>query len=472
MNDSWDLQDAMRTELDDKSVLQLALQGASEYLDEVFDRHVKPTEQAVTDLIHFEESLPPEAGNALEIIEDLIRYGGPATMPILGGRYFGFVCGSSVPAGLAAKQLASAWDQNSAMEVMSPLCSKLETVVEEWIKEILGLPASTVAGFVSGTSMANVCGLAAARYRILERAGWDVNKQGLNGAPAIRIVAGAHAHSSVLKAVNLLGLGSGNIEYVEVDGQGRIIPDALPELDSQTLLILQAGNVNSGSLDPFHAICHRARQKGAWIHIDGAFGLWAGAHPGFNHLTAGMADADSWAVDAHKTLNAPYDSGIVLCRDPQALSSALHMSAGYLIEGKSRDGMFYTPEMSRRGRIIELWATMRYLGRQGIEEMVWAFHERAVQFANELREVEGFSIMNDVVFNQVIVQCASDDITESVTHQIQELRTCWVGGSTWFGKKVIRVSICSWATTEEDISKSVRSFARALDVVSSPSQTG
>ena len=233
-------------------------------------------------------------------------------------------------------------------------------------------------------------------------------------------------------------------------------------MDNRTILILQAGNVNSGSFDPFDKIIPLANEANAWVHIDGAFGLWAGAVERLKHLTKGMEKANSWAVDGHKTLNTPYDSGIVLCNDKEAIVSALHMEAGYLILGKTRDGMFYTPEMSRRARVIELWATLKYLGREGIDEMVFNMHERAVQFANELKKVKGFKILNDVVFNQVIAQCETDELTEKAIQKIQELRTCWVGGSTWFGKKVIRISVCSWATTEEDISHSVESFGKAI----------
>ena len=250
-----------------------------------------------------------------------------------------------------------------------------------------------------------------------------------------------------------------------MDNQGRIIPELIPELDENTILILQAGNVNSGAFDDFDSICEKAKKSNSWIHIDGAFGLWAGAVEALTHLTKGIEKATSWAVDGHKTLNTPYDSGIILCADKEAITSALHMSGSYIIESTERDGMFFTPEMSRRARIIELWAIMRYLGKNGIDEMILTMHKRAKQFANEISQIPGFSVENDVVFNQVIVKCNSDKLTEKVLSNIQMLRDCWLGGSMWFGKKVMRVSVCSWATTENDISKAVKSFEKALALI-------
>ena len=263
----------------------------------------------------------------------------------------------------------------------------------------------------------------------------------------------------------MVGLGKGNIEWVGVDAQGRILEDEIPPLDDRTILILQAGNVNSGAFDDFKSICKKASEKGAWVHVDGAFGLWAGATSKLKHLTSGFEHAKSWAVDGHKTLNTPYDSGIILCKDQEALSASLHMTGGYIIEGEERDGMFYTPEMSRRARVIELWATLKYLGKAGIDEMIYGMHERAKQFASLLTGIDGFTVLNEVVFNQVIVQCETGAMTNQVIEVIQNLRECWVGGSTWQGRKVIRISVCSWATTEEDVQRSVNSFKEALQMV-------
>lgn len=436
-----------------------------EYLSQAFDRNVFPMENALDRLSQLDEQLPERPTEINEAVDLLHSIGSPATVTTMGGRYFGFVTGGVVPASLAAKNLSMFWDQVSAMEIMSPISSKLETVVEKWIVELLGLPSHTSAGFVSGSSMANFCGLAAARYRILKNQNWDITEKGLFDAPKIRVVTGRHAHSTVLKAISLIGLGKSNIEWVEVDEQGRIIPELIPTLDSKTILILQAGNVNSGSFDNFKVICEKARAQGAWIHIDGAFGLWAQTVKKLKHLTDGSEYAHSWALDGHKTLNTPYDSGMILCEDREALVSALHMSGGYIITSQGRDGMFYTPEMSRRARAIEFWAALRYLGRQGLDEMIQGFHDRAIQFANGLRKINGYHILNDVVFNQVIVKCDTDEITEKVITKIQQERECWVGGSIWQGQKVIRISVCSWATTPADIDRSVKSFERSLHLV-------
>lgn len=459
-----EIQDKMFQEVRDKEIFSQAQQYSFEYLESIFDRNVYPTEKALNDLSIFDEELPANSTKAKNVIEQLNKYGNPATTATLGGRYFGFVCGSAIPVGIAAKNLGTYWDQAPAMNVLSPIGSKLESVVEKWLVDLFNLPKNTSAGFVSGTSTANLCGLAAARYRILERNNWDINEKGLRNSPKIRIVTGKQAHSTVLKAVGILGLGKENIEWVDVDSQGRIITESIPELDKNTILVLQAGNVNSGAFDDFEIICKKAKKANAWVHIDGAFGLWAEAVSKLKYLTKGIGNASSWAVDGHKTLNTPYDCGIILCADQEAMTSALHMSGSYIIESSERDGMFYTPEMSRRARIIELWSIMKYLGKNGIDEMILTMYQRAKQFSKEIVKIEGFHVENDIVFNQVIVRCDSDIITERVLSNIQMLRECWLGGSIWFGKKVMRVSICSWATTKNDISRSVESFKKALEL--------
>lgn len=459
-----EIQDKMFQEIRNKKIFSQVQQYSFEYLESVFDRNVYPTEKALKDLVIFDEELPNNSTTAENVIKQLNKYGSPATTATLGGKYFGFVCGSAVPVGLAAKNLGTYWDQAPAMNVLSPIGSKLESVVEKWLIDLFNLPKDTSAGFVSGTSTANLCGLAAARYRILERNNWNINKTGLRNAPQIRIVTGKQSHSTVLKAIGILGLGTDNIEWVDVDNQGRIIPELIPELDENTILILQAGNVNSGAFDDFENICEKAKKTNTWVHIDGAFGLWAEAVDKLKYLTKGITNASSWAVDGHKTLNTPYDCGIILCADQEAMTSALHMSASYIVESSERDGMFYTPEMSRRARIIELWSIMKYLGKSGIDEMILTMNQRAKQFAEEISKIKGFHVENEIVFNQVIVSCDSDKITERTLHNIQMLRECWLGGSMWFGKKVMRVSICSWATTENDISKSVHSFKKALEL--------
>lgn len=455
------IQSKMYVDVQDKDLFKTAQHLGQDYLENIFDRNVFPTEKALEDLKHFDEEMPAVSTDANEVIQFLNTYGAPATVATLGARYFGFVAGSAVPAALAAKSLATFWDQSPAMHVLSPVGSKLEAVVETWLKDLFNLPDTTVAGFVSGTSSANFCGLAAARYRLLSNMNWDVNTKGLFYAPKIRIVTGKDAHSTVLKAISLLGFGTENLEWVDVDDQGRIIPENIPELDSTTILILQAGNVNSGSFDKFKDICKKANDANAWVHIDGAFGLWAAAVDKLKHLTQGIELANSWAVDGHKTLNTPYDSGIVMCSDGEAIRSALHMVGSYIVTSEQRDGMFYTPEMSRRARVIELWTTLKYLGKNGINEMIFEMHQRALQVAEELAKIDGFTVLNEVVFNQVLVRCDTDNLTLKTIAHVQQLRECWVGGSEWHGKKVIRISVCSWATTANDISRSVKSFEQA-----------
>ena len=449
-------------ELNNKEFFQHAHNHVQAYLDSAKERVVYPLISAIENLDVFDEHMPIDSNDGKDIIELLSTVGSQATINTLNGRYFGFVTGASLPVGMATKHLTTYWDQNSALHAMSPIASRLETIVETWLKDIFHLPKTTVAGFVSGTSMANFCGLAAARYRLLERQGWDINKQGLSNAPTIRIVTSKQAHSTVIKTISLLGLGINQIEWVDVDNQGRIRPDLLPSLDNSTIVILQAGNVNSGAFDPFKLICEKARKVNAWVHIDGAFGLWAAATKKFKYLTDGMNMAHSFAVDAHKTLNTPYDSGIILCNDQEALAASLHMDAGYIIKSSARDGMYFTPEMSRRARIFELWATLKYLGKTGINDLINLFHDRALQFSNAFNEIEGFEVINEVHFNQVLVTCNDDDLTSRVLSIIQEERTCWVGESLWNNKRVIRVSICAWTTTKKDVELSILSFKKAL----------
>lgn len=454
------LQKKMFHEMEQKDIFRQAQKYAFDYADNVLERNVYPTPDAIANLDMFVEKLPEFTGNAAEILEQLNKYGTPASVAQTGGRYFGFVNGGVIPSSLAARWLTDFWDQNTALNVMSPITSKLEEVSESWLRELLGLPEKVVAGFVSGSSLAIFCGLAAARYRIFQKNKWDINKKGFYGAPKVRVVAGRQAHGTVVKAIALLGFGIDNIEWVETDTQGRIIPSEIPELDESTVLILQAGNVSSGSFDAFDEICEKADKAHAWVHIDGAFGLWAAASSRLNHLTKGMEKANSFSVDGHKTLNTPYDSGIVLCSDKEALTHALHASGSYIAYSENRDGMLYTPEMSRRARAVELWAALKYLGKEGVDELVFGLHQKALQIGQELKS-ENFQILNDVVFNQVLVACDSDQITDLTMRYIQESGECWVGGASWDGKAVIRISICSWATTEDDITRSVSAFVAA-----------
>lgn len=450
----------MSLELAGKEILEQVKGYAFEYLDNASERRVFPDTGSLLKLDQFDGGLPASTGSAREVLEQLNQYGAGATVSQIAGRYFGFVNGGVLPVALAARWLTDVWDQNTALHVISPLASKLEAVCEGWLRELLGLPDDVVAGYVSGSSLAIFCGLAAGRYRVCANQGWDIGRKGFYGAPRIRLVAGRQAHGTVIKAVALLGLGIDNIEWVDTDDQGRILASDLPALDDRTILVLQAGNVNSGAFDDFESTVAKARAANAWVHIDGAFGLWAAASARLSHLTKGIADANSFSVDGHKTLNTPYDNGIVLCNDERALTRALHAAGSYIVRSEHRDGMFYTPEMSRRARVVELWAALSYLGKAGVDELVHGLHLRAVQFADEL-QLEGFSILNDVVFNQVLVACDSDDLTNHVMELIQQSGECWVGGSNWQGRTVIRVSVCSWATTAQDVTRSVSAFIAA-----------
>ena len=454
------VQDQMFEELKDKNLFNQAKDYAFQYADEINNRPVFPSDKAINDLDVFNEKMPAKTSSPEQIIQLLHDYGSPASVAQTAGRYFGFVNGGAVPVSVATKWLTDFWDQNAGLYIISPINSKLEMICEEWLKEIFNLPKETVAGFVSGTSSANLCGLVAARYRLLKNLGWDVNEDGLNGAPIIKVVAHRQVHSAIKKALAIIGFGKNSITWVDSDEQGRVMLEKIPEIDSSTLVILQAGNANTGSFDPFEEICKKANEVGAWVHIDGAFGLWAAATETLSYLTKGMELASSWAVDGHKTLNTPYDSGIVLCKDGPAMVSALQSTGEYIIYSEKKDSMLYTPEMSKRARAIELWATMKYLGKEGINEMVTGFYLHAKQFEKDMR-AHGFRIINEVVFNQVMIACENEELTKATLVNLQNSGECWCGGSTWEGEAVVRVSICSWATTAEDIQRTVNAFVAA-----------
>lgn len=456
------LQTQMFQELKDKEIFEQARQYAYAYIDEIDEMDVFPSAQSLTNLSAFDEPLPDKPGSALNVLHQLNHCGGPATIAQTGGRYFGFVNGGALPASLGVKWLADVWDQCGGLYLTSPINAKLESVCEAWLRDIFGLPSGTVAGFVSGTSMANLCGLAAARFQLLKNQGWDINEKGLNGAPAIRILAHEQVHASVKKTLAMLGFGRKNIEWIPADEQGRIVVDELPQLDNTCLVLLQAGNVNTGAYDDFDSVCQKANAAEAWVHVDGAFGLWAAAVNELKHLTKGYEKADSWAVDGHKTLNTPYDSGIILCKHQDALISALQASGEYLVFSEQRDPLLYTPELSKRSRAIELWASLKYLGRAGVDEMILGFHRRAKQLEQGLAKL-GFEILNEVVFNQVLVRFGDDAQTKQVIDYVQKSRKAWIGPSSWNGNVVIRISVCSWVTTEEDINKTLAVFEQAVE---------
>jgi glutamate/tyrosine decarboxylase-like PLP-dependent enzyme len=457
---SDDIRQRMFVEMERKCAFDEARDAAYSYADRALERNVFPTPEAIANLARFDEPLPDAPGDALQILRQLDEYGSPATVAQTGGRYFGLVNGGVIPATLAVRWLTDFWDQNTPLYLSSPVASRLEEVTEAWLRDLFGLPESAIAGYVSGSSMSIFCGLAAARHRNFARLGWDINRRGFINAPRLRVIASRQTHGTVTKAIALLGFGIDNVEWVDADAQGSIDAQLVPELDQSTILILQAGNVNSGAFDDFASLCQKAREADAWVHVDGAFGLWAAASEQLKHLTRGIELADSWSFDGHKTLNTPYDSGVIMCRDRDALVNALHASGAYIVYSDNRDGMLHTPEMSRRARICELWAALKYLGRSGIDELIYGFHVRARQFADEL-EKHGFEILNEVVFNQVLVACDSDPVTTETIKNVQQSGDCWIGGTQWQQRSVMRVSICSWATTSADVTRSVNALIDA-----------
>jgi glutamate/tyrosine decarboxylase-like PLP-dependent enzyme len=442
------------------AVLGAAARAAVEYLESVEERRVAPSPEAVAALASLCGELPAGPTDPEEVLRLLHAFGSPATVANAGGRYFGFVNGGCVPAALAAAWLVSAWDQNAAFRVQSPVGTALEETALEWVRELLGLPAGCGGAVVTGATMANFTALAAARHALLERAGWDVENDGLFGAPPITVVVGDEVHSSLIKALGLLGLGRNRIVRVPVDNQGRMRADALPHLDDRTILCLQAGNVNSGAFDPAAAICPEARAAGAWVHIDGAFGLWAAVSPQYRHLTHGFELADSWATDAHKWPNIGYDCGIALVRDPAALRAAMSIAAPYLVQGEQREPSNYNPELSRRARGVELWAGLRSLGRAGMAEIVERTCGHARRFAAGLRAA-GFRILNDVVINQVLVSFGTAEKTLAVVKRLQDRGSCWCGSTVWQGHTAMRISVSSWVTTEADVERSLTAMIEA-----------
>lgn len=448
-------------------LLKSAAQRAINYLDTLENRTVAPTPAALQALSRLDEPFPDQSTDAESVISLLDEVGSPATMASAGSRFFGFVIGGSLPAALAANWLAGAWDQNAGLVATSPVSAKLEMVAMRWLLDVLRLPPGCGVGFVTCATQANFAGLAAARHALLARRGWDVEAQGLFGAPPITVVVGDEVHVSLLKALSMLGLGRDRVVRVPVDGQGRMRADALPLLDSNTIVCIQAGNVNTGAVDPASVIISQAKAAGAWVHVDGAFGLWAAVAPDRADLVSNIGDADSWATDAHKWLNVPYDSGIVFVRDPQHLHAAMAVNAAYLVAGETRDPTHYTPDFSRRARGVEVWAALRSLGREGLANLVERTCRHAARFAAGLHDA-GYEVLNEVVLNQVLVSFGDAETTRRVIAAIQEDGTCWCGGTVWQGKTAMRISVSSWATTDEDVEQSLEAMIRIAATLMQP----
>lgn len=444
-----------------RELLEQASQRAIKYLEGIESRRVSPDATALGRLSELDIPFPEEGLDPAVVLNTLDEIGSPATVASTGGRYFGFVIGGSLPASLASQWLAAAWDQNAGLKAASPIGAKLEEVSLRWLLDALDLPRGAGAGFVTGATMANFTALAAARHALLKKRGWDVEAQGLFGAPQIKVVVGGEIHVSVLKALSMLGLGRETVVRVPVDDQGRMRADALPALDDMTLLCIQAGNVNTGAFDPADALCRMAHEAGAWVHVDGAFGLWARACPTRKHLGEGLELADSWATDAHKWLNVPYDSGLAFCREPEHLRAAMSSTAAYLVHGDDREPFDYTPELSRRARGVEIWAALLSLGRAGLAEMIERDCHMAELFAERLSKA-GYQPLNDVCLNQVLVSFGEPELTKKVVAALQQEGTAWFGSTVWQEKTAMRISVSSWVTSERDIDLSVAAINRAV----------
>ena len=442
-----------------QDLIREAARRSARYLEDLNERGVAPPPEAVARLKGFYVPLQHEPIAPIKVLAELDDLGSAATVASAGPRYFGFVTGGTLPAALAANFLAGAWDQNAVFHVASPSAACIEDVCRRWLVALFGLPPGAGIGFVTGATMANFSALAAARHALLGRLGWDVEARGLFGAPPITVIVGAEVHVSVLKALSLLGLGRERVVRVAVDGQGRMRPEAIPALTEPAIICVQAGNVNTGAFDPAGEICAIAQESDSWVHVDGAFGLWAAACPDRAHLAAGIPAAHSWATDAHKWLNVPYDSGIVFVADPQHLKASMSSRAAYLIAGDTREPSHYTPELSRRARGVEVWAALRSLGCSGLADLIGRNCRYARRFAEGLKNA-GHEVLNEVALNQVLVSFGSAERTRQVVGRVQEDGTCWCGGTEWQGHVAMRISVSSWATTEEDVERSLRAIIR------------
>jgi glutamate/tyrosine decarboxylase-like PLP-dependent enzyme len=461
---------------DTRALLRRTAELAADFLDSLEDRPVFP--QVSVDELRAglniplqDEPLAPE-----QVVEELAAAADPGLVAMPSGRYFGFVIGGGLPAALASDWLATAWDQNAGLYVCGPSASVVEQVVREWVCDLLGLPPDASIGFVTGTQMGSVTALAAARYRVLERAGWDVARDGLAGGPRIRVLVGEQRHVTIDRALRLLGLGTP--EPVAADDQGRMDPYALRAAlergQRPTIVCAQAGEVNTGAFDPFEEIADAAEAHGAWLHVDGAFGLWAAASPRLRHLVRGVERADSWITDAHKWLNVPYDSALVLCKDVEAHRAAMTVSASYLIQDDGtravRDQVDWVPEFSRRARGFAVYAALRSLGRHGLAELVDRACVCARLFAERIVLVPGVELLNDVVLNQVLFRFPSDEETDEVLRRVQEAGDVWMGGTTWDGRRAIRVSVSNWQTTADEIGLALNAFREAAQPAHAPAR--
>ena len=443
-----------------REILNDSANRAIMYLESIDDRKVAPDPQAVDKLKELDQPLGDGPTDPHEVLAILDRYISPATLVTTGARFFGYVIGGSYPVTVGANWMAAAWDQNTGLYEATPATAYIEEITLKWMIDLFDLPDVSGGTFVTGATVANLGGLAAGRHIVLERAGWDVEGDGLFGAPPITVIIGAEAHPVLFKSLGLLGLGRNRVVCVPTDDQGRMRADQLPPMSGPTLVCLQAGNLNTGAFDPFNEIIPQVHEAGGFVHVDGAFGLWAAVSPTYKYLTAGMNEADSLATDAHKYLNVPYDSGLALVRHPEALRSAMAITAEYLpTESTYRNPSDFTPELSRRARGIEIWTALKFLGKDGLTRLVDDTCRHACRFAEGF-SAAGYEILNDVVLNQVLVSFGEPEKTRQIIADIQEDGTCWMGGTEWQGHTAMRISVSSWATTDEDVEKSLDAILR------------
>ena len=443
-------------------LLEDAARRASAYLDGLPTRSVAPLPAAIARLHELDHALPEGPQSAHAVLQQLDEFGSPATAAMAGGRFFGFVIGGAMPAALASNWLATAWDQNAALHGPTPAVAVFEQVALNWLLDILELPPTCAGAFVTGATQANLCGLAAARHAVLKQVGWDVEADGLFGAAPITVIVSNEAHPTLFKSLGVLGLGRSRVVRVATDGQGRMRADQVPEISGPTILCLQAGNVNTGAFDPLAPLCVMAHAAGAWVHVDGAFGLWAAAAPELRGLCAGIEQADSWATDAHKWLNVPYDSGLAFVRDGDSLRAAMSVSAAYLPTGAARSPSDTTPELSRRARGVDVWAALSSLGRSGVADLITRCCRHARRFAQGLTAA-GHEVLNEVVLNQVMVRFGDAERTRRVIAELQAEGTCWCGVTEWQGHTAMRISVSSWATTADDVEISLAAMLAVAD---------
>ncbi|TMK33327.1 MAG: aspartate aminotransferase family protein [Actinobacteria bacterium] len=452
-----------------RQLLDFTSSIAAEFLESLPQRPVLPALDVDELRRALGGPLPEETTSPIEVIAELARAADPGIAGMPSGRWFGFVLGGSLPAALAADWLTSAWDQNAGLFAPAPAAAIVEEVAGEWMRELFGLPDGVSFGFVTGCQMAHVTCLAAARHHVLAAHGWDVERDGLFGAPRISVVTGAQRHVTIDRALRFLGFGAAAVDVIPADEQGRIVPEALrsalEQTDGPTIICVQAGEVNTGAFDALDEAADAAAQHGAWLHVDAAFGIWAAAEPSLRHLLTGVERADSWAADAHKWLNVPYDSGLAFCRHPDAHRKAMGAQAAYLIQAEEhgpRDQLDWNPEFSRRARGFPVYAALRSLGRSGVAKLVEQGCAHARRFGEELALLPGCEVLNDVVLNQVLFRFGSDEETEAVLAAVQASGEAWMSGTIWQGRRAIRISVSNWSTTDDDVSRTLAAFAAAV----------